>query len=63
MSRLPLRLFFPKPIHHLVDCLGIRQKIAKKIGYGYALAIGMGICGTTIGLWLGSYYSQKAQQR
>lgn len=37
--------------------------IAKKIGYGYALAIGIAILGTSIGLAASEYYQKKAQQR
>ncbi len=37
--------------------------IAKKIGYGYALAIGIAILGTSIGLIVSEYYQKKAQQR
>ncbi len=37
--------------------------IAKKIGYGYALAIGIAILGTSIGLAASEYYQTKAQQR
>ena len=36
--------------------------IAKKIGFGYSLAIGMGVIGTSIGLGSGYYYQQKAQE-
>lgn len=34
--------------------------IAKKIGYGYCLAIGVGALGTVLGLFLGDYYQQEA---
>ena len=37
--------------------------IAKKIGYGYALAIGIAILGTSIGMIVSEYYQKKAQQR
>ena len=37
--------------------------IAKKIGYGYALAIGIAILGTSIGLIVSEYYQKKAQQK
>ena len=43
--------------------LGIHRNIAKKIGYGYGIAIGMAIVGTSTGLVLGNYYSQKAHAR
>ncbi len=38
-----------------------RLSIAQKIGYGYSLAIGVSILGTTVGLVLGNYYQEKAQ--
>ena len=47
----------------ILNRLGIRRKISKKIGYGYAIAIGMAIIGTSTGLLIGSYYSRKAQAR
>jgi two-component system, NtrC family, sensor kinase len=37
--------------------------IAKKIGYGYALAIGIAIAGTATGLAIGNYYQKRAQDR
>lgn len=43
---------------------GIRNlSISQKIGYGYALAIGISILGTTGGLILGNYYPNQAQQQ
>lgn len=43
---------------------GIRNlSISQKIGYGYALAIGLSILGTTGGLILGNYYQDQAQQQ
>lgn len=36
--------------------------IAKKIGLGYSLAIGIGVIGTSIGLGTGYYYQQQAQE-
>jgi two-component system, NtrC family, sensor kinase len=43
---------------------GIRNlSISQKIGYGYALAIGLSILGTTGGLILGNYYPNQAQQQ
>ncbi|MFP4120417.1 ATP-binding protein [Coleofasciculus sp.] len=43
---------------------GIRHlSISEKIGYGYALAIGISILGTTGGLILGNYYQDQAQQQ
>jgi two-component system NtrC family sensor kinase len=43
---------------------GIRNlSISQKIGYGYALAIGISILGTTGGLILGNYYQDQAQQQ
>ncbi|MDJ0691623.1 MAG: ATP-binding protein [Xenococcaceae cyanobacterium MO_188.B32] len=46
----------------------IRQKLAssnieRKIGYGYALTIGIAAIGTTIGLFIGEYYQTQAQQK
>jgi signal transduction histidine kinase len=37
--------------------------IAAKIGWGYALAIGFAVFGTTIGLHIGNYYQIQAQRR
>lgn len=37
--------------------------IAKKIGYGYALAIGIAVVGTSAGLTIGDYYKQQAQEQ
>ncbi|MFE1744338.1 sensor histidine kinase [Coleofasciculus sp. H7-2] len=37
--------------------------IAKKIGYGYSLAIGIAVLGTTIGLISGDYYEKQAQKQ
>jgi len=37
--------------------------IAKKIGYGYSLAIGIAVIGTTIGLAIGDYYQGQAQKQ
>lgn len=41
----------------------IRWSIAKKIGYGYSLAIGIAVLGTTIGLISGDYYQKLAQKQ
>ena len=35
--------------------------IAQKIGYGYSLAIGIAVLGTSIGLMVGDYYQREAQ--
>ncbi|MFB2975733.1 sensor histidine kinase [Microseira sp. BLCC-F43] len=40
-----------------------RLSIAKKIGYGYGLAIGISVLGTTMGLVVGEYYQKKAKQQ
>ncbi len=37
--------------------------IAKKIGYGYSLAVGIAFLGTTTGLIVGDYYQRKAQEQ
>ena len=37
--------------------------IAKKIGYGYSLAIGIAVLGTSLGLIVGDYYQKQAQER
>lgn len=43
---------------------GIRNlSISQKISYGYALAIGISILGTTGGLILGNYYQDQAQHQ
>lgn len=43
--------------------LMLRWNIAKKIGYGYSLVIGISVLGTTIGLVLGDYYQGIAQKQ
>lgn len=48
-------------VEQCLDALKIRQHIAHKIGYGYALALGSAIAGTSLGLVLGNHYSQQAQ--
>ncbi len=40
-----------------------RLSIAKKIGYGYGLAIGISVLGTTMGLFVGEYYQKQAKQQ
>ncbi|MBK4732515.1 HAMP domain-containing protein [Oxynema sp. CENA135] len=40
-----------------------RLKISQKIRYGYALAIGIGVVGTTVGLSLGDYQQRDASQQ
>jgi signal transduction histidine kinase len=40
-----------------------RPGIAKKIAWGYALAIGIATVGTTVGLVVGDYYQKQAQAR
>lgn len=42
-----------------IQCLSI----AKKIGYGYSLAISIAVIGTTIGLAIGNYYQEQAQKQ
>jgi two-component system, NtrC family, sensor kinase len=37
--------------------------IAQKIGYGYALSIGIALAGTATGLAIGNYYQKQAQDR
>ncbi len=39
------------------------SNIDRKIGYGYALTIGIAAIGTTIGLFIGEYYQTQAQQK
>ncbi len=43
--------------------IGKKLSIAKKIGYGYSLAIGIAVFGTAIGLAIGDYYQNQAQNR
>ncbi|QIZ71698.1 sensor histidine kinase [Oxynema aestuarii] len=40
-----------------------RLKISQKIRYGYALAIGIGVVGTTVGLTFGDYQQRDASQQ
>lgn len=37
--------------------------IARKISYGYSLAIGIAITGTSLGLWIGNYYQKTAEKQ
>ncbi|MGD1804802.1 ATP-binding protein [Dapis sp. BLCC M126] len=37
--------------------------IAQKIGYGYSLAVGIAVLGTTVGLIVGDYYQRQAQEQ
>mgnify|MGYP000568362766 CR=1 FL=1 len=46
-------------IKNSIQCLSI----TKKIGYGYSLAIGIAVIGTTIGLAIGDYYQGQAQKQ
>ena len=39
------------------------SNIAQKIGYGYALTIGIAAIGTSMGLFIGEHYQTKAQQK
>ena len=39
------------------------SNIAHKIGYGYALTIGIAAIGTTMGLLMGEYYQTRAQRK
>ncbi|MGD1712548.1 hypothetical protein [Dapis sp. BLCC M172] len=36
--------------------------IAKKIGYGYSLAVAIAVLGTMLGLTVGDYYQRQAQE-
>lgn len=49
----------PQRCHHLIMHLGIAQKI----GYSFALVLGISIFGTSIGLGIGEVYEQRALQR
>lgn len=37
-----------------------RLSVAQKIGFGYAMAIGVGVLGTVMGTFIGDYYQQTA---
>lgn len=52
-----------KNLPSCLRCLVLRWSIAKKIGYGYSLAIGIAVLGTTIGLVSGDYYQKLAQKQ
>lgn len=43
--------------------LPVRLSIAKKIGYGYSLAIGIAVLGTVVGWVSGDYYQKQAQEQ
>ena len=64
IKRKPIKAKLIKAkLFRCLDVLNIRQRIAHRIGYGYALALGSAITGTAFGLLLGNYYSYQAQQR
>lgn len=52
-------LKFASSFRHFI----LRLNIARKIGYGYALAIGIAVLGTTVGLLGGDYYQEQAQKQ
>lgn len=54
-----LSRWFPKRYYDLVMRLGIAQKI----GYSFALTLGISIIGTSIGLTIGEIYQRQALQR
>ena len=49
--------------HCLSSRLGVRRSIAKKIGVGYALALGTAVMGAASGLIGGHYYAQPAHRQ
>ncbi|KAF3888003.1 MULTISPECIES: sensor histidine kinase [Nostocales] len=51
--------YFLARINHFINSLSI----AKKIGYGYSLSIGLAILGTTSGLLIADYYEKQAQMQ
>ncbi|MEA5471751.1 sensor histidine kinase [Spirulina sp. 06S082] len=51
-----------QPVRSL-DRFGKNLSIAKKIGYGYAVAIGIAVFGGAIGLVAGDYYHKQAEQQ
>ena len=55
---MKISYIFTKSVKPLIE----RLSIAKKIGYGYSIAIGIAVLGTTIGLTLGNYYQNRAQE-
>lgn len=55
---MPKKLYFHRVISWLSDF-----NIARKIGCGYSLAIGIAVLGTTVGLIAGDYYQRKAQKQ
>lgn len=52
-----------KQVTDQIKAIFLNLSIAKKISYGYALAIGIAILGTSIALIVSDYYEKKAQQR
>ncbi len=59
MTILNLYRWLPKRLHDLVLNLGIAQKI----GYSFALTLGVSILGTSVGLVIGEVYEQRALQQ
>lgn len=58
-SSLPIA---KQPVNSLAR-LSKNLSIAKKIGYGYALAIGIAVFGGAIGLVVGDYYQRQAEEQ
>ncbi|MEM9542051.1 MAG: ATP-binding protein [Cyanobacteria bacterium P01_E01_bin.42] len=62
LSRSTSPLINPRSIQGLTH-VGKNLSIAKKIGYGYALAIGIAVLGGAIGLSVGNYYQKQADKQ
>lgn len=54
---------FKKNAISKIKAIILDLSIAKKIGYGYAVAISVAVFGISIGLIVSGYYERKAQQR
>lgn len=52
-----------KALSSLLNRFTSSLSIAKKIGYGYSLSIGLAVLGTSSGLVIGDYYEKQAQHQ
>ncbi len=49
------------PSKNWIDWVSQRLSIRQKIAFGYALALGIAVLGTTVGLAIANYYEQQAE--
>ena len=54
------RALFPKGQRTPLTGWLRRLKVGQKIGLGYGMALGIGITGTALGIWVGDRYQRQA---